>query len=458
MSKQCDLKNCRVGKYEIGRTIGEGSFAKVKFARDVETGEFVAIKVIDKEKALKHKITDLIEKEITTMKLIKHPNVIRLLEVLASRTKIFIVLEYASGGDLFDKIANEGRLKEDEARRFFQQLMHAIDYIHSRGVCHRDLKLENVLLDGSSNIKVSDFGFSAVSLQDDDSYSLFHTACGSPNYVAPEILTNKGYDGATADVWSCGVILFAMLAGYLPFEDANLMNLYKSISAAKFFLPPWVSFDAMTLIVKLLDPNPWTRISVDKILEDKWFKKGYNKTPALDEKCLCNQVNVEAIFNNSEEHQTCNNDDLASTITEEVKEPPVQMNAFDLISMSRGLNLENLLLDVRQELKRETRFMSKCPADEIIKKIEEAVKPLGFDVHEYNYKMRLETKKPGRKGKLIIAAEVFLVTPNLHLVQIRKTKGDTKEFHKLQKSLVMSSLRSVIWKTEEDLRGETGEG
>uniref|UniRef100_A0A7N0UUQ6 non-specific serine/threonine protein kinase n=1 Tax=Kalanchoe fedtschenkoi TaxID=63787 RepID=A0A7N0UUQ6_KALFE len=448
MSKRCDLKNRRVGKYEVGRTIGEGSSAKVKLARDVETGDFVALKIIDKEKALKHNITSLIEKEITTMKLVNHPNVIRVHEVLASRTKIFIVLEYASGGDLFDKIANGGRLKEDEGRRLFQQLIRAVDYIHSRGVCHRDLKLENVLLDGSSNLKVSDFGFSAVSPQDNDD-GMFHTACGSPNYVAPEILDQKGYDGATADVWSCGVILFAMLAGYLPFEDSNLINLYKSICAAKFILPPWVSFDAMTLIVKLLDPNPRTRITVDKILEDTWFKKGFNKTLKSDEKCLLSQGNVEDLFRNLE-------GDRVSITEEEDSKQPEQMTAFGLISMSRGLNLDNLLLQVRQELKRETRFMSKCPADEIVERIEQAVKPLGFDVFKCNFKMRLEDRNAGRKGRLSIATEVFRVAPNLHLVEMRKTKGDTAEFHKLQKSLVASALGEVVWKTEEDLQGEKG--
>lgn len=454
MSKWCDLKNCRVGKYEIGRTIGEGTFAKVKFGRNMETGEFVAIKVIDKEKAIKLKLNDLIEKEITTMKLVKHPNVIQLLEVLASRTKIFIVLEYANGGDLFDKIVNKGRLREDEARMLFHQLVHAVDYIHSCGVCHRDLKPENVLLDGSSNLKVSDFGFGAVSLQDDDASGLFHTACGTPNYVAPEILSHKGYDGAIADVWSCGVILFTMLAGYLPFEDSNLMNLYKNIRAAKFFLPPWVSFDAMKLIVKLLDPEPSTRININEIMEDKWFKTGTVKTSALDNKRHLHLRNVEADFNNSEESQTCCTNDQALAIMEHDKEQPVQMNAFDLISMSRGLNLDNLLLDVRLEFKKESRFMSKCPASEIVEKIEETGKALGFDVCTHNYKMRLENRNAGRKGNLNIAVEVFRIAPNLHLVEVRKTKGDTKDFSKLKKRIVKSCFGNIAWGAELDCQDQ----
>jgi serine/threonine protein kinase len=155
----------RVGKYELGRTLGEGTFAKVKFARNVENGDNVAIKVIDKEKVLKNKMIAQIKREISTMKLIKHPNVIRMFEVMASKTKIYFVLEFVTGGELFDKISSNGRLKEDEARKYFQQLINAVDYCHSRGVYHRDLKPENLLLDANGALKVSDFGLSALPQQ-----------------------------------------------------------------------------------------------------------------------------------------------------------------------------------------------------------------------------------------------------------------------------------------------------
>jgi len=253
----------RVGKYELGRTIGEGTFAKVRFAKNTETGEPVAIKVVDKEKVLKHKMVEQIKREISTMKLIKHPNVVRIYEVMGSKTKIYIVLEYATGGELFDIIANHGRMREDEARRYFQQLINAVDYCHSRGVYHRDLKPENLLLDSYGNLKVSDFGLSALSQQIKDD-GLLHTTCGTPNYVAPEVLEDQGYDGAMADLWSCGVILFVLLAGYLPFEDSNLMTLYKKISNAEFTFPPWTSFPAKRLLTRILDPNPMTVCQITK--------------------------------------------------------------------------------------------------------------------------------------------------------------------------------------------------
>ncbi|XP_058078153.1 CBL-interacting protein kinase 32-like isoform X2 [Magnolia sinica] len=372
------------------------------------------------------------------MKLIKHPNVVRLYEVMGSKTKIFIVLEFVIGGELFDKIVNHGRMREDEARRYFQQLINAVDYCHSRGVYHRDLKPENLLLDISGNLKVSDFGLSALSQQVRDD-GLLHTTCGTPNYVAPEVLNDRGYDGATADLWSCGVILYVLLAGYLPFDDSNLMTLYKKISAAEFTCPPWLSLGAMKLISRIMDPNPMTRITIPEILEDEWFKKGF-KRPVFEEKYNANLDDVDAVFKDSEEYH----------VMEKREEQPVAMNAFELISMSKGLNLGNLF-EVEQEFKRETRFTSKCPPNEIISKIEEAAKPLGFDVHTKNYKMRLENLEAGRKGNLNISTEVFQVAPSLHMVEVRKAKGDTLEFHKFFKKL-STRLKDVVWKTEEDMQ------
>ncbi|KAG8483591.1 hypothetical protein CXB51_022467 [Gossypium anomalum] len=431
----------RVGKYQVGRTIGEGTFAKVKFARNSETGEPVALKILDKDKVLKHKMAEQIKREIATMKLIKHPNVIRLHEVMASKTKIFIVLEFVTGGELFDKIVNHGRMIENEARRYFQQLINAVDYCHSRGVYHRDLKPENLLLDAYGNLKVSDFGLSALSQQVRDD-GLFHTACGTPNYVAPEVLDDQGYDGAMADLWSCGVILFVLLAGYLPFDDSNLINLYRKISVAEFTCPPWLSLSAMKLITRILDPNPMTRITIPEILQDEWFKKGY-KPPVFEEKDDTNLDDVEAVFKDSEEHHVMEK-------RKEEEEQPTTMNAFELISMSKGLNLENLF-DAEQGFKRETRFTSKCPANEIIHKIEAAAKPLGFDVHKKNYKLRLESSKAGRKGNLNVATEIFQMAPSLHMVELRKAKGDTLEFHKFYKNL-STCLEDVVWKTEEDMK------
>ncbi|GMP60134.1 hypothetical protein CsSME_00023132 [Camellia sinensis var. sinensis] len=243
----------KVGKYEVGRTIGEGTFAKVKFAQNMETGESVAVKVMVKSSILKHKMVDQIKREISIMKIVRHPNIVRLHEVLASQTKIYIVLEFVTGGELFDRIVHKGRLSENESRCYFQQLIDAVAHCHSKGVYHRDLKPENLLLDSNGNLKVSDFGLSALPQQ---GVELLHTTCGTPNYVAPEVLCHRGYDGAAADVWSCGVILYVLMAGYLPFDDIDLPTLYQKINVAEFSCPIWFSPGAKSLIHKILDPNP----------------------------------------------------------------------------------------------------------------------------------------------------------------------------------------------------------
>ncbi|KAL5977427.1 CBL-interacting serine/threonine-protein kinase 23 [Asimina triloba] len=366
-----------VGRYELGKTLGEGTFAKVKFARNVETGESVAIKILDKEKVLRHRMISQIKREISTMKLIKHPNVIQMFEVMASKTKIYIVLELVTGGELFDKVAGHGRMREDEARKYFQQLIDAVDYCHSRGVFHRDLKPENLLLNSSGTLKVSDFGLSALPQQVRED-GLLHTTCGTPNYVAPEVINNKGYDGAKADLWSCGVILFVLMAGYLPFEESNLMILYRKISKAEFTFPLWFSSSAKKLIKRILDPNPSTRITISEVIANEWFKKGYRPASYVTLEDT-NLDDVHAIFVESGEP--------INLVEERREEKPKVMNAFQLISTSQGLNLRTLFEKQMGIVKRETRFTSKCPASEIIAKIELAATPLGFDVRKNNHKI-----------------------------------------------------------------------
>lgn len=430
----------RVGKFELGRTIGEGSFAKVKFARNVETGEKVAIKVVDKEKILKHQMVEQIKREIATMKLIRHPNVVQLFEVMASKTKVYLVLEFVNGGELFDKIVLRGKLKEDEARSYFQQLINAVDFCHSRGVYHRDLKPENLLLDSQGNLKVSDFGLSALSQQVHED-GLLHTACGTPNYVAPEVINDKGYSGATADLWSCGVILYVLMAGYLPFDEQNIVTLYKKIYKADFRCPPWFSSGARKLICRILDPNPDTRITIPEILENEWFRKGY-APPQFQEEEAGSLEDVVAVFNDSTEH----------LVTERKEKQPVAMNAFELISMSEGLNLSNLFEKQEGFVKRETRFTSKHPAPEIVSKIEATAKPLGFNVERKNYKMKIQGEKKGRKGHLSVATQVLQIAPALFVVEVRKAGGDTLEFHNFYNNL-SAGIKDIVWKSDGDHSG-----
>ncbi|KAL3323047.1 hypothetical protein AABB24_040248 [Solanum stoloniferum] len=434
----------KLGKYEVGRTIGEGTFAKVKFARNTETGENVAIKVLAKSTILKHRMVEQIKREISIMKIVRHPCIVRLhevkrIKVLASQTKIYIIQELVTGGELFDKIVHLGRLSEDEARRYFQQLIDAIAHCHSKGVYHRDLKPENLLLDFQGNLKISDFGLSALPQQ---GVELLYTTCGTPNYVAPEVLSNRGYDGAGADVWSCGIILYVLMAGYLPFEETDLPTLYTKIKAAEFSCPFWFSPGATSLIQKIIDPNPQTRIKIDGIKRDPWFRKNYRAVRAKADEVV-NLDDVRAVFDDIE-------DAFVSEKSEDSESGPLVMNAFEMITLSQGLNL-SALFDRRQDyVKRQTRFVSRQPAKVIIETIEAAAESLGLKVHTRDYKTRIEGVTANRAGQFAVVLEVFQVAPSLFMVDVRKAAGDTLEYHKFYKTFC-TKIDDVIWKPKEGM-------
>ncbi|XP_077211119.1 CBL-interacting serine/threonine-protein kinase 24-like isoform X1 [Tasmannia lanceolata] len=427
----------KVGKYEVGRTIGEGTFAKVKFAQNTETAETVAIKILSKSTILKHKMVDQIKREISIMKIVRHPNIVRLHEVLASQAKIYIILEFITGGELFDKIVHQGRLGENESRRYFQQLIDAVDYCHSKGVYHRDLKPENLLLDSNGNLKISDFGLSALPQQ---GVGLLHTTCGTPNYVAPEVLSHLGYDGSAADVWSCGVILYVLMAGYLPFDETDLPTLYRKVNAAEFSSPPWFSPGADSLIHRILDPNPKTRIQIEGIKNDPWFSKNYVAIRHGEEEEV-NLDDVRAVFDDIE-------DQYVSEQRDGNEGGPLIMNAFEMITLSQGLNL-SVLFDRQQDyVKCQTRFVSREPAKAIISSIDAVAQSMNLKVHSRNYKMRLEGISSNKIGQLAVVVEIFEVAPSLFMVDVRKAAGDTLEYHKFYK-ILCSKLKHIIWKSSE---------
>ncbi|GAB2289205.1 Son of sevenless 2 [Dionaea muscipula] len=408
----------RVGKYEVGRTIGEGTFAKVKFAQNMETGESVAMKILAKSTILKHKMVDQIKREISIMKIVRHPYIVGLHEVLSSRAKIYIVLEFVTGGELFDEIVLQGRLSEKESRRYFHQLIDAVSHCHSKGVYHWDLKPENLLLDSRGNLKVSDFGLSALPSKGVD---LLHTTCGTPNYVAPEVLSSHGYDGAAADIWSCGVILYVPMAGYLPFHETDLPTLYQKINAAEFICPFWFSPGAKSLIDRILDPNPKIRITIEGIKSHPWFMENYVPVRHGVEEEV-NLDDVRAVFEDIEDQY------VTGSRNEETG--PLVMNAFEMINLSQGLNL-SALFDRRQDyVKRQTRFVSRHPAKVIISTIETVGESMGLKVHTRSYKTRLEGIDAKNTGQFAVVLEVFKVAPSLFMVDARKAAGDTLVYHK----------------------------
>ncbi|KAL0853792.1 hypothetical protein Bca101_058944 [Brassica carinata] len=309
----------RVGKYEFGRTLGEGNSAKVKLATDTVSGQSFAVKIIDKSRTSRLNVP---------------------FQVLASKTKIYMVLECVTGGDLFDRIVSKGKLSETNGRKMFQQLIDGISFCHNKGIFHRDLKEDGLL----------------------------HTTCGSPNYVAPEVLANKGYDGAASDIWSCGVILYVILTGCLPFDDTNIAVLCRKIFKGDPPIPRWLSPGAKTMIKRMLDPNPVTRITVTGIKANDWFRHDYSPSCCDDE------------------------DDSSSTeedVSDEEKshDSTTVINAFQLIGMSPFLDLSGLF-ETETVSERQIRFMSNRLATEVVEKIKIILMEMGFYVQKKHIMVR----------------------------------------------------------------------
>lgn len=258
----------RIGAYNIVKTLGEGSFGKVKLAVHRGTGQQVALKIIPRKKLISRDMQGRVEREIEYLQLLRHPHIIKLFTVIKTPTEIIMVLEYA-GGELFDYIVQHGKMKEDEARRFFQQMLCAVEYCHRHKIVHRDLKPENLLLDENLNVKVADFGLSNI--MSDGNF--LKTSCGSPNYAAPEVIGGKLYAGPEVDVWSCGVILYVLLVGRLPFDDEHIPSLFAKIARGSYMVPTWMSPGAATLIKKMLVVNPVQRATIEEIRQDPWFLK-----------------------------------------------------------------------------------------------------------------------------------------------------------------------------------------
>ncbi|CAN6689658.1 unnamed protein product [Malus baccata var. baccata] len=441
--KNMEMKkgNILMHKYELGRLLGKGTFAKVYHARNLSSSQSVAIKIIDKEKVQHVGLIDQIKREISVMRLVRHPNVVQLFEVMASKTKIYFAMEYVKGGELFDKVA-KGKLKEDVARKYFQQLIGAVDYCHSRGVYHRDIKPENLLVDENGNLKVSDFGLSAL-WESRGQDGLLHTTCGTPAYVAPEVINKKGYDGAKADTWSCGVVLFVLLAGFLPFHDTNLMEMYRKISRGDFKSPQWFPPEVSKLLSRILDPNPSSRISVDKIMENSWFKKGFKQieaplAPPCDPSTSIRDVH-EAFASTS---HSAGEGNASGAGTSSMR--PTCFNAFDIISLSPGFDLSGLF-EKDMNHRPQARFTSTKPAATIVSKFEAIAQTERFKCMKKDGTLKLQGSKEGRKGQLGIDAEIFEVTPSFHVVEMKKTAGDTLEYMEFCDHDLKPSLKDIVW-------------
>ncbi|KAK8340504.1 hypothetical protein E1A91_A08G101000v1 [Gossypium mustelinum] len=371
-----------IGKYQLGRTIGEGTFAKVKLAVDTTNGHHVAIKIIDKAMVLESNLKYQVQSEIRTMKLLHHPNVVRIYEVIGSKTKIYIIMEYISGGQLSDKLSYAKKLSEPEGRKVFQQLIDAVDHCHGKGVYHRDLKPENLLLDSKGNLKVTDFGLSALRKPGD----MLTTACGSPCYVAPEI------------------------------------------SGAEYTCPPWFTGPQRKLIARILDPNPKRRITIPEIIEDAWFQTDYTPSCGYEYEGKIDLDDVSVTFDTVEEQNAEMKTHKFSNF----------INAFQLIAMSHDLDLSGLF-EGQDGKRQRTTIGSKHTVNETIKKIEAAAMDVSLSVERMNsFKMKIHPKQKMTRccrSSYDLSAEVIVVAPTNCVVEISKSAGELAVYKEFCKSL-----------------------
>ena len=339
--------------------------------------------------------------------------------MMATKGKIFFTMEFVKGGELFNKISKHGRLSEDLSRRYFQQLISAVGYCHAHGVYHRDLKPENLLVDENGNLKVTDFGLSALTDQIRPD-GLLHTLCGTPAYVAPEILSKKGYEGAKVDVWSCGIILFVLAAGFLPFNDPNVMNMYRKIYRGEYRCPRWMSPDLKRFVSRLLDINPETRITIDEILKDPWFVKGDVK-------------NIK--FHHDQDFDK----------VKEKGEPVVKsLNAFDLISFSSGLDLSGLFAGGGSSIAETERFVSEKSPEKLAEEVEafaEEEKLRVKKIEEFGFEME------GRNGKFVIGVYISRLNDLLVVVEARRRGGEGDCYKEMWSNKLRVQLERVCDQT-----------
>ena len=297
-------------KYNFIKTIGEGTFGKVKLAIHKLTEEQVAIKILEKKKIKNPKDYERIKKEIKYMEMLNHPNIVKIYEIIEDDNNYYIVMEYVSGGELFNYIVKNKRLEENEASFFYSQIVHIIQEIHKHKICHRDLKPENLLLTQNKTIKLIDFGLS-------NQYHIYlNTPCGSPCYASPEVIRGWKYSGLAIDLWASGIILYSMLCGYLPFDDKNNDKLFKKILECKIEFPTKkniiISESGKDLIKKILKKDPAKRISLDEILDhpflsygNKKYKERINMEINKQDKLIIDyMINIMKIPNNNDEIKT----------------------------------------------------------------------------------------------------------------------------------------------------------
>lgn len=281
-----------IDHYEFKGTIGKGSFSVVKMIADTVTGQLFAAKVVPRAQLGAANLAERFESEIRIIQQLRHPGIVQLYDLLKDDNNFYIIMELCSNGELFQQILENQRLSELESKYYMKQILEALSYIHNLGICHRDIKPENILIDEFNHAKISDFGLSRFVT----SAGLAKTPCGSPCYASPECIRGGSYDGRKSDMWSCGVVCFAMLTGQLPWTKRNQTQLFEQIARADFIIPTYVSEPARRFIRALMDPNPELRLDVEQALHHQWIVAAPSSTMETNHNLSVSLRQVDRFF------------------------------------------------------------------------------------------------------------------------------------------------------------------
>lgn len=438
----------RIEKYQLGKTLGRGTFSRVKYAVDTTTNRPYAIKVIDRKMIKKENMESQLKREIAIMKILKHPHIVELKEVLQSSKHIYIVLELVTGGELFDRIVQAKRFSEKTARRYFQQLISGVYYSHSQGIAHRDLKPENLLLDENDNLKISDFGLSALSSGSDGRHKLLTTTCGTPNYVAPEVLKEKGYSGFRADIWSCGIILYVMLAGYLPFEDETMSGLFNKIENGVYSFPAHFSLEIRKLISRILTVNPSKRLSLEQIMNHKWFKVDWDPQQLKKMMSKSKQISVskEMIRNSIGETSGVTQKDDENEKKKDKRNSAI--NAFEIASLLTKGSM-NSLMNNAVNIHRETKFFVNGKVPETQKEILKVLKKMKCNPSVKSKSNDIKCFLNYHNSILTFIVALQEAMGGLCFVEVRRRKGEILHFNEMYRKIVEELGDLVVKKKEE---------
>lgn len=429
-------RNKKVGKYELGKTLGSGSFSKVKLGVD-DHGKQYAVKMIEKEQLVREGMEDQLKREISCMKLLNHPHIVKLYDVLQTSNHIYLVLELVTGGELFDRLIQAKFFNEDTARRFFQQMVIALHFCHKHGVAHRDLKPENLLVDDKDNIKITDFGLANVQRPN----QLMRTVCGTPNYVAPEVLKETGYNGICADVWSAGVMLFVMLSGCLPFDDPVLDELFKKVQKGEYQMSSKFTAGARDLISQMLVVDPSKRLTIDGVIKHPWFQKNFDRG-VFDSlsKTSSQQVQVSSV----DKHAGANKTETDTAVAAGRSSDP-RVGAFELIDQLT-LSTMSSLATRSPQVKISTRFIVSINPEESMTKLTAGLESIGASAKPKN-ELDLRGFQTCPKGLLnLVITIVPTICEDLTIIEIRRGRGDTFDFHAAYHNLVKFLGDAVVSK------------